>query len=1141
MFRPGAVVGAVAVLALSCDSTTGADLCADVRCGEGRCVVVDSLPACWCHVGFQASGLVCEPSPPVDLCASRPCAGLTNALCLVSDGAVRCECAESRIELGGACVLRTPCTPNPCTSLNRTTCEVVGSAANCLCDPGYAPTGAGCSAAPVWDCDQQHGEGDAAEPDECPPLASPLAPGVSAARTLSPAGDHDWFRLSVTPGRLYAFAATAPNPTPLLLVEVYDEAGTTLLASDNRGSSSAAVAFPAETVSLVQVRVRGVRATDVGTYAVQYVELGTDDYANDPALAITLAPGAAGFSGEVQYAGDPDVIWLEVPPLTAVRLGMDDGGASDVVVSVERLDGGSRQLGTGESTVVAVPAVERLMLTAHGRTPRALGPFSLQLSSLGPDDHSDEAAFATPLAGGAGPRAGVLERDGDADTFGVEQVAGHLYQVTWQGVMGLAGSVLDADGRVIDSAENVSAAPAGLVWKAPQARRATVRLKAGAGAVAPYLYTVAVEDLGLDDHGDLLSSATPTALGTPTSGRLELRGDVDTFSFTAAAGRIVQATASTPTSAPVRVRVYSPQGVLLAEANDTTSTLVESAAVYKVQVSRPVAIPGAADLLAYTLTMNELGSDDHEGTSTGASAIALATPTAGSVQYGADVDVFAFAADPNHLYEVRCVRAAGSVCSFQVKDPSGILRGSPSAATGVTTVVHGPTAGRWTIEVNGGPSSSPTLGPYTLTVTDLGLEDHGSAPATATPVPIGSSVSGGLSFEGDVDVFSFPVVAGHIYAAMEQPHLGPLEVRDSTGNVLATASYGGTALFLASVSETVYAVVAQRLAFGGYTLTVEDRGADDHSNGPQGATPATLGVSTAGALQYQGDLDYFSAPVTAGHHHLVSCAPSSGECSVRVEAGTSVLAYSSVIPTVSFKPPAGVSDVHVRVSSSISDTARYAMTVTDIGADDHGDTRVDGTPLVLDATATLGVLETTTDVDAFTLSTPPGQVVALTCTTASGLACGVRLLDPYGALVFQANPGPLVRTGYLSTNGSWLVEVRTNIGSSFGSSYTLVATRGNDDVPAPTPLAEGTPRSGTIDYLGDTDVFTLPLTAGTPVDITVTAGARVKVTPPQGGTSVTISGGYVRSYTPTTTGTFTLTVEPETPGTALVAYTLTVQ
>ncbi|MGV3623396.1 MAG: hypothetical protein ACO1OB_21430, partial [Archangium sp.] len=170
------------------------NVCEGVTCEHGACVVRSGAAECLCDFGFELRGGRCVSSDP---CASNPCAALSSSLCVVDAGAAQCVCPPSRIQVAGSCVVPSVCLPNPCTGANQTKCLDANGAARCLCDDGFVPGANGCSATPRWDCAVEHA-GDPAEPDECPARASTLV--NEAQRSLSPAGDTDWFRVAVTPG-----------------------------------------------------------------------------------------------------------------------------------------------------------------------------------------------------------------------------------------------------------------------------------------------------------------------------------------------------------------------------------------------------------------------------------------------------------------------------------------------------------------------------------------------------------------------------------------------------------------------------------------------------------------------------------------------------------------------------------------------------------------------------------------------------------------------------------------------------------------------------------------------------------------------------------------------------------------------------
>ncbi len=919
-----------------------------------------------------------------------------------------------------------PCTPNPCLAPHRTTCEVSAGAALCRCDPAYAPEGDGCTAAPVWNCDAQHASGDGAEPDECPALAKALAVDTDAPRSLGPEGDHDWLSLAVTPGRLFSFTAT--SATVGLLVEIFDVGGTVLLASDNRGASHAEVTFAASS-TVVMVRVRGVRANDVGDYVARYADVGLDDYVNEPSGAVTLVPAAGAFSGQVQYAGDLDVVWLEVPAHTAVRFDGPDGGPSDLVLVISRPDGGARTrgLGAGEFTSVTTPTVESLVLTARGRNPRDLGAFHFELTSLGPDDHADDPAFGTPLPPGS-MRSGVLERPEDVDSFRVTQTVDHLYLARWQGGAELSISALDATGNLLASAGSDS--NGGLVWQATDSEPGALRVEENANfGVHGSTYSLSAEDLGVDDHGDTLDHPTPLTLATLTAGRLELPGDLDTFSFDATAGHVFQVTLGAAAgNNALTIQVFDPAGRLLGTGTPLVSVLCATAGTYAVQVGRGY----SSGVQPYSLTVVDRGVDDHGNTALAATALTLATATAGDLQYGADVDAFRFTAQAGHVYQATCTASPSAfACGLTVRDPSG----AKSAGSGSEDSLRflAPSGGAWVVEV--------------------------------------------------------------------------------------TASFGPSPL-------------------GPYTLTVIDQGVDDHSNTEVGATPLPLDTPLNGSIQYTLDLDLFVMPVVGGHHHQVGCGAS---CSVSVKLpdGTTLPRYD-LGPNLAFKAPVTATRVFVTITGGPGTT--YAVRGVDLGADDHGDDRADATSLT-DGVTTTGVLETSSDVDAFLFTAASGDVRSLACTTTSGTACALEVSAPSGNLLLQTTQAATQTTGFIATSaGRWLVTVKGN-GSTYGTggSYELTVARGSDDATTTRPLALGTSANGAIDYMGDTDTFSVQLTANTPVQLRSSPRTLVTVTDPGNMSDSFYGSAASATFTPTTSGLYRFVVEASSQSYGTFPYTLLVE
>lgn len=932
----------VAVLLLWAACVPVSHPCAGVVCGPGICGTLDGAAVCLCDSGFQAEGLTC-----VDPCASNPCAGWgRGARCVVIDGQRQCQCG-----------------------------------------PGSSASGGGCELIPV--CAAQHSEGDAAEPDECAALALTISPGVPAPRTLSPRGDSDWFRIAVQTGHAYSFSTEGVS----LILEVLAPDGT-LVARDGRDSTHAEVIFVSSTFDSLLVHARGLAATDTGAYQARYDDLGPDDYVNSP-LGAQRVPNGTGFTGRIQYPGDLDVAWVDLPARSVVQLALGDAGMGDFIIEVAQHDGGRHEFLPGQSALVTPRAVEHLVFTARARLPSSVSGFAMSVTTLAVDDYSDDPSSAMPLVMDGPALDGALEREHDVDVFSAPQVNNHLYNVRFDGSPGVLLSVTDGSGQLLTSNP-----PGPLVWLATQGQPVLLRVTGAAGQS----YSVGIDDLLVDDHGNTLWAATAIALNTAIPGRLELFDDVDVFTFAAVPGHAVEIS----TASNLWLELYDDQGTLVSARASPLAQYVASSATLTLVVRR--------------------------------------------------LDTYS---------------------------PLSLIR-------------------------------------YVLTVRDLGPEDHGDTLATATPATIGTSQPGQIGYPTDADVFAVSGQAGHVYrATLTGQSLCILWLTDAADTSLDSSQGRPLVFFVPSASPLFVRVTGPQ---GTYSLVIEDLGADDHANSVVGATALTLGTPGSGAIQFPRDLDCFTAPVVAQHFYLVTDTASAAYSDFTVSAldGSQSFTWWSMQASTHagfFKAASPQAGMLIEGEFPVFPVP-YTLVVTDVGPDDFGDTLADATPLIVDGAPIAGTLQVPFDVDAFSVNVLAGEVIALTCTTTQGTACGLSLLRPGGAATSPIPDGPSRQTG-LGGNlpGVWMVGAT---GQATGS-YTLVATHGSDDSTSPRSLSPGAPLSGTIDYAGDTDDFSLQLTQGSATAVTISGNIEAWLYSPTGAVEGTWYDAS-RSVIPLVTGTYRLEV-----------------
>ena len=522
-----------------------------------------------------------------------------------------------------------PCEPNPCTAPNKTVCSVSGGQAVCACVAGYFPDGDGCKQDPPPDCARRHDLGDSFEPDECPSLARPVEPaGTWESHTLSAPSDEDWFRLSATSGNIYAVSAIGDGELRLR-VDLYGADGTTVLASETGSAQNMSLAYKARTTGNLLARVVSANRSTVGPYEVAFNPLGTDDLADEPAQATeVMTPEQTPGSGYLQFHGDVDV----------VRMKLEGGGrtyrfeaswaSSEVAVLRLELLGtnGTAVLASSESATTPrfihrVTTAGDYFLRLSERTGKLRAGYSYKLTDLGIDADANTPAQATPVTPGTTPTASMLDYAEDLDVFSFQAEAGRAYQFTCDATVPSSPTrfpcdlaFVDAQGSVVKRGTTTSTGTVVVAARFDTASTVYVRITTTA-AFTDGNYTWLLTDLGLDDHGDTQTQATPVTVSpsATTDGKFEVPEDVDMLSFQAQAGHIYEFTCA-PTNVTCNASFLDATGASLRSVSSTatTSAVVQhkfgTAGTYFVRL---LPVSPKSITTTYKWTLKDLGVDDH--------------------------------------------------------------------------------------------------------------------------------------------------------------------------------------------------------------------------------------------------------------------------------------------------------------------------------------------------------------------------------------------------------------------------------------------------------------------------------------------------------------------------------------------------
>lgn len=1148
------------------------DPCLGVTCsGQGTCTSRGTEAVCLCNLGYISKNAACEADPKqVDACLNNPCQG--GRVCRSSAGQAVCECALGFIEIGDVCRRQTACTPNPCALPHQTVCTVTGGAAVCSCDPGYAALEIGCTATPVYDCARQHqgtAADDAFEPDECPSLAKALPAQETQSHSIGPAGDTDWLRIEAPAGHIVQVHVT--QATLDLALEAYGYPSLLVLSSVHGQPSPVVSAMvpPQDTGLLVRVRAR--LPSGAGTYSVSARDVGIDDHGNTKETATPVLTGAA-FSGSIQYQTDIDVAKVPVNAGQSLRLSY---ALTSSPLSVEVLQAD----GVTVSTTLSLTSPNHsylslatgfLYLRAKGDG-TTVGDFSITIRDEGLDDHGDTVAEATPVTVTTSPITAKFNRSGDIDVLSFQATAAHFYRVTCSETRsGCRIVVQTSTGSSVASGSSSSTAT--VTFPAPSTTVLYVKFESYYGT-SQATYTWNLEDLGADDHGDTVATATAITLGTPVAGQIQFTSDKDVFAFGATALTLYSINCSSTISSVCALVVRDPSGQPVASAYASSNAMLTIAAAVTGAYTVEVAGYSSTSTGAYGLTVAHVGSDDHGNTVATGTTVTAGSTTPGDIQYAGDVDVLKFAATASTAYEVTCTTSTSSLCTMRIRNSAGSLVASASSGTSTRAAFGAAIADVYSIELSA--YSSSYTGSYSVTISPV-VDDHGGTVATATTLVLGSATPGNIQFAGDLDVFKFNATAGTFYSlscTTSSSYVCVVSVKNSQGSVITSSSNGGSVtLAIPTVPTTdTYSVEISGYyssSVGTYSLTVTAV-VDDHGDTVANATTITPGSTTPGNIQFAGDKDVLKFTATARTVYTAGCTTSAYRLcvmAVRDPSGTLLTSasYSSSNSLSFLANAAGVYSIeYAGYSSSSSYTGAYTATLSTGATDDHGDTAATATSITI-GTSMAGNIQFSGDKDFFSFTPTLNSIYSIRCTTSASYLCGFTVRDANGTSVASAYYGSSTTASFVAAAaGVYTIETNSAYSTYTGSYSMLVTNLGADDhggtAATGTTLTLGAAaRAGEIQFLTDVDTFVFTAAANSVYRFTCTSSSyylcRLSAKNPSGAvvasayestsSSVTFRAGAAGTYSVdvtgdgSSTGTYSVTVavvpddHGDTPGTA---------
>ena len=388
------------------------------------------------------------------------------------------------------------------------------------------------------------------------------------------------------------------------------------------------------------------------------------------------------------------------------------------------------------------------------------------------------------------------------------------------------------------------------------------------------------------------------------------------------------------------------------------------------------------------------------------------------------------------------------------------------------------------------------IGTYTVTVSlsDL-IDDHANWEGEATAIRVGADVRGALDYDGDIDFFRFQAERGQSYQI--DVALGTLDdsivyLYDGDGWLMLTNDDEERPYWEALSSGERY-VTVEGYGIGTYTLTVSlSDFIDDHANSERDATAIREGADVRGALDYDGDIDFFRFQAEEGRSYQIDMVLGTlDESIVNLfdSDGQSVGSYYDDRDTsrLSWEAPSS-GEFYVAVEGYGIGT--YTLTVSLI-IDDHGNSEGDATAIRVGADVR-GELEYDGNSDFFRFQAEAGRSYRLDVALGTLNNSVVTLYDTDGSILDANDDYGVTYASSLYWEAPSSGERYVLVGGYGIGTYTLTVSliiddHGNSEWNA-TAIRVGADARGELDYYGDIDYFRFQAERGQSYRIDVALG-----------------------------------------------------
>jgi RHS repeat-associated protein len=966
-----------------------------------------------------------------------------------------------------------------------------------------------------------------------------ITSGQTKAGTINHYGDLDVYTFSAVAGNTFQLAVgpdiTASNYRPDMTV--YGPTGAQVAtANDGFGDASANITYSVPTGGdgTYTVVVQSDNATTLGTYDLDLVVVPATQAADSNGDGGIITSGQTK-AGAINHYGDLDVYTFSAaagntfqlavgPDITSSNYRPDMTVYGPTGAQVANANDGFVDASANITYSVPTGGDGTYTVVVQSDNVSTLGTYDLDLvivpATQAPDSNGDGGVITSGQT-----KSGAINHYGDLDVYTFSAAAGNTVQLAvgpditssnYRPDMTLYGpngaQITNANDGFGDTSANITyAVPTG-----------------GDGTYTLVVQSDNVSALGTYDLDLVIAPATQApdsngdggviASGQTKAGAINHYGDLDVYTFAAAAGNTVQLAVG-PDMASSNYRpdmtLYGPNGSQLGNANDgfadTSANLkyivpTGGDGTYTLVVqSDNVSALGTYDLDLVIAPATQAPDSDGDG-----GVITSGQTKTGTINHYGDLDVYTFSAAAGNTFELNVgpdVSSSNYRPDLTVYGPTGAQVATASDGftdTSATTTYTVPSGGDGTYTVVVQSDNVSALGTYDLDLVIAPATQAIDSDGDGGVITSGQVKAGTINHFGDLDVYTFSAPAGNTFKIgvggtdPTSNYRPSVTVYDPNGGQVATASNG----FANSSVNASYAVPTG----DGGTFTAIVQSDNVSALGTydiemiQGLTTGTItpgaltsNVPVLGRINTSGQQDSWTFFGQAGNNVTVLLNPGTASAANFLGAIAPALTWA----TVSLIAPDG----NTVLSTQIATTSGQVLTLNGVNLLASGTYTVQVAAASTHSTSTgnyvLGVYNVTSNArplnlnsnvvgrlaepftfDQYTFSAAANTQIQFNLASGSSGALTYTLTGPNGVSVFSnatASSGLL----NLPADGTYTLTVQ-GIGGQVGNySFNIAAT-------SQTALTLNVPFNGTTTGNGEAQLFTVPLTGSDPVSITLT-------------------------------------------------------